>query len=199
MKKILLLVVLALAVPAASLASNVVDFSNKGKISGSSSGLMLSSTLTAVNGLNGGGLITGHLGSVQFTTGALLSGSLAMGGMFAAGGSLTITGNGTHGIPNGTLFTGTFSGPVTWTLITAANGTHNYDLMGTVTGELDGIAHVGAIVQLTASTGSHFFTGHPIDSSGNTALSPIPEPGSLSLLGTGVLALAGFLRRKGKI
>jgi hypothetical protein len=199
MKRILLLTVLSLAVPAASFANNVVDFSNRGTISGSSSGLTLSSTLVAVNGLNGGGLISGHLGDVKFTTGALISGSLAMGGMFAAGGSLTVTGNGTDGIPKGTLFTGTFSGPVTWTLLTAANGTHNYDLTGSVTGELEGKAHVGAIVQLTANTGRDFFTGHAIGSSGNTVLAPIPEPASLSLLGTGIIALAGLARRKRKI
>ena len=34
-----------------------------------------------------------------------------MGGTFAAGGSFVINGNGTNGIPNGAIFTGTFSGP----------------------------------------------------------------------------------------
>jgi hypothetical protein len=198
MKRILLLTVLIL-IPAASFADSVVDFSNRGRISGSTSGLTLNSTLIAVSGLNGGGLVTGDLGSVKFSTGALTSGSLAMGAMFAAGGSLTVEGNGTDGIPKGTLFTGTFSGPVTWTLITAANGTHNYDLTGAVSGELEGISHFGAVVQLTATTGRGFFTGHPIESSGNTVLSPIPEPGTLSLLGTGVIAFLGFLRRKQKI
>jgi hypothetical protein len=198
MKRILLLTVLIL-IPAASFASSVVDFSNRGTISGSTSGLTLNSTLIAVSGLNGGGLVTGDLGSVKFTTGALTSGSLAMGGTFAAGGSLTVEGNGTDGIPKGTLFTGTFSSPVAWTLITAANGTHNYDLTGAVSGELEGTSHFGAVVQLTATTGRGFFTGHPIESSGNTVLSPIPEPGSLSLLGTGVIAFLGFLGRKQKI
>jgi len=200
MKRIVLLALLALAVPAASFANTVVDFSNRGNISGSVSGLTMSnSELFSVTGLNGGGIITGNLGTVSFTTGALMSGSLGMGGMFAGGGSFTVTGNGHHGIPSGTLFTGTFSGPVSWTLVTLANGSHNYQLMGTVTGDLLGKPFDGAIEQLTDNTGTAFFTGHPIGSSGNTAVSPIPEPGSLSLLGTGVIALAGLFRRRQKI
>jgi hypothetical protein len=79
-------------------------------------------------------LLPGNLGTVTLTTGALISGTLQMGGTFAAGGSFTITGNGSDGLPNGTIFSGTFNAPVTWTLITLGNGTHNYTLTGTVIG-----------------------------------------------------------------
>src|SRR5207245_6922772 len=131
-KKILLLAVLALALPMAAFASSQIDFSNNGgTLSGSASGLSLGgSTLIGVKGLNGGGLITGsNLGSVSFSTGALASGSLTTGGTFAAGGSFTITGNGTNGVPNGVIFSGTFSGPVTWIMTPEANGTHSYELI----------------------------------------------------------------------
>ena len=199
MKKLLLLAVLALALPTAVFASSSVDFTNSGgTLSGSSSGLTLSgSTLIAVNGLNGGGLITGNdLGSVSFTTGALTSGSLQMGGTFAAGGTFTITGNGMNGVPSGTLFTGTFSGPVTWTLVTLANGTHNYTLTGSLSGWTGGGAStVGVTVQLTINTGKGFFNGSTTISSGDTSI-VVPEPGSLGLLGTGLLGLAGVVRRK---
>jgi hypothetical protein len=152
--------------------------------------------LAAVNGLNGGGLITGNLGTVTFSTGALASGSLQMGGTFAAGGSFTITGNGTNGIPNGTIFTGTFSGPVTWTLVTLANGTHNYTLTGVLTGTLgSGFSTNGVTVQLTINTGKGFFNGSTSISSGDTNI-VVPEPGTLGLLGTGLVGLAGLLRRK---
>ncbi|HSY92757.1 MAG TPA: hypothetical protein VK812_15385, partial [Candidatus Binatus sp.] len=136
MKRILMLVLLALALPMAAFANNSVDFTNSGgTLSGSSAGLSLTgSELIAVNGLNGLGLVTGNLGSLSFTTGALTSGSLQMGGTFAGGGSFIIDGNGTNGIPSGAIFTGSFSGPVTWTLITLANGTHDYTLSGSVTG-----------------------------------------------------------------
>jgi hypothetical protein len=201
MKKILLLAVLAVALPTAMFAGNSVDYTNSGgTLSGSSAGLSLSgSVLIAVNGLNGGGLLTGSdLGSVSFTTGALTSGSLQMGGTFAAGGSFSISGNGTNGVPDGTLFTGSFSGPVTWTMITLANGTHNYTLTGSVSGWTgSGLPTQGATVQLTINTGRGYFNGSTRISSGDSSSSVVvPEPGSLSLLGTGLLALAGLVRRK---
>jgi hypothetical protein len=198
-KKLLLLVVLALALPIAAFASSQVDFTNSGgTLSGSNSGLSLGgSTLIAVNGLNGGGLITGsNLGSVTFSTGALASGSLQMGGTFAAGGSFTITGNGSNGVPNGVIFSGTFSSPVTWTLVTLANGTHNYTLTGVLTGTLGGSFQTnGVTVQLTVNTGKGFFNGSTTISSGDTNV-VVPEPGTLSLLGTGLMGLAGVVRRK---
>ena len=197
MKKLIMLAVLALALPTAVFASSNIDYTNSGgTLSGSSSGLSLSgSALIAVNGNSG--LITGSdLGSVGFQTGALMNGSLQTGGTFAAGGSFTIMGNGSNGVPNGSLFTGTFSSPVTWSMVTLSNGTHNYTLTGSLSGTIgSGYSTVGATVQLTINTGKSFFNGCTRISSGDTNV-VVPEPGSLSLLGTGFIALGGAIRRK---
>jgi hypothetical protein len=188
-----------LALTKTATASSNVDFSNsRGTLSGTSAGMTLSgSKLIAVTGLNGGGTITGKLGSVSYSTGALMSGSLQAGGTFAAGGTFTVDGNGTNGIPNGLLFSGAFSGPVTWTLFTLQDGTHNYTLSGVVTGTMNGAPADGTTVQLTINTGTALFSGRTKISSGNTVItSAIPEPSSLVLFLTGGLSVLGTMRRK---
>jgi PEP-CTERM motif-containing protein len=200
MKRIALLAILALALPLAAFANSIDTTNSGGTLTGSTGGMSLSgSVLIAVNGLNGLGLVTGNnLGSVSFTTGALTGGTLHMGGTFAAGGAFTIIGNGSSGIPNATIFSGSFSGPVTWTLVTLANGTHNYTLTGAVSGTLGSSFHTdGVTLQLTINTGRGFFNGSTTISSGDTSMS-VPEPGTLGLLGTGLVGIAGAMHRKFK-
>src|ERR1700751_899984 len=160
MKKVLLLTALVLVLPFAAFAGSSVDFTNNGgPHPATNSGLTVTgSTLSAANGL-GGGLITGsNLGTVSFSTGMLTSGTLQIGGAFAAGCAFSISGNGTGGIPNGVIFNGSFTGPVTWTLITLVNGPHNYTLTGSLTGTwYAGGTINGATVQLTINTGRGFF------------------------------------------
>ncbi len=188
LKKIALLLILALALPLAAFASSSIDISNAGGVvSGNSSGL----TLTGSTLFKYGSIVGSNLGTVSFSTGAFTSGDAQAGGVLAAGGNFTITGNGTSGVPNGVIFSGTFS-TAKWDLTTLANGTHSYTLTG---GLVSPSGQVGATIQLTVNTGKGFFNGSADLSSGDTNLS-VPEPGTLSLLGIGLIGVAGVVRRK---
>jgi hypothetical protein len=172
-------------------ASSSIDISNAGgTITGSSAGL----SLTGSTLFKYGSAVGSNLGSVSFTTGAFTSGDAQMGGSLAPGGTFTITGNGTNGVPNGVIFSGTFTS-ATWVLTTLDNGTHVYTLEGAIA---DASGRVGGTAQLSVNVGKGFFSGTAGLSSGDTNLS-VPEPGTLGLLGTGLVGLAGVLRRKFRI
>jgi hypothetical protein len=189
MRRVLILAVLALALPLMAYADSSIGLTNKGgTITGNAAGLSLSGSILEIYG----SAVGSNLGTVTFMTGAFTSGDAMMGGKLAPGGTFTVMGNGTNGVPNGVIFSGTFTGDVEWKLTTLANGTHSYTLSGAIA---DASGKVGATSQLTGNSGKGFFNGTLSLESGDTSLT-VPEPGTLGLLGTGLVGIAGLMRRK---
>jgi hypothetical protein len=195
--------ILCCSVAAWANSSQIVFNNSGGKITLNGSSLSLTgSTLTSFSGL--GLNASGLLGSVSFSTASMAAGTINGGGMFASGGSFTIAGNGAGGLSSGVLFTGSFTGPVSWTVTFdpkgfGGKGAYLYTLTGNVSGTLwNGANANGAVVQFTFDVPK----GQPFSKSvrlnyGSTVVT-VPEPGTLGLLGTGLVGLAASLRRKFK-
>ncbi len=166
MRRVVLLAVLALALPTAALA-NIIDYSNSGSVALGTATITGSAasgqTLTLSSELIGIGATVGNFGTVTVTTGVLVGSN---GSFTFTGGSITIVDN-----TNNTLFAGTFTS-------------------GTVM-VVNGFTNVSYFVGGLAG-GFQITTGGVV--SGDTIVTP--EPGTLGLLGTGLVGLAGIVRRK---
>lgn len=197
-----LLIVAALACLPICAAANSVDYANsRGTLTAISGGTAISLTgsiLTTVTGGACAAICTGKVGTVAFTSGTLTSGSLAAGATFGAGGSISIVGNGKNGVPSGTLFQGTFTSG-TWTVTALPGGNNVFSFNGTIqgTGASSGAAF--------AIQGSKIVHGNPFAAggsgsvqwaSGDTTTGTVPEPGTLALMGGGILGMGGVFRRK---
>jgi hypothetical protein len=187
--------------------ANSNTFQNSGG-SLSTNGTYLSLSGSTLNAVTIGGLNTsGSLGAVSFTTGKLIGGSLAAGATFAAGGSFQITGNGSNGVPAGVLFNGTFVGPVTWKAIWNPTSDHQGDWTYELSGRISGALATGQ--KLTAnfvaytydvSHGGTFSSSVRFKNGMATSTTAVPEPGTMALLGSGLLGLGmlGFRKRSAR-
>jgi PEP-CTERM motif-containing protein len=197
MKRLALMFVVVALVPVAVWADTINLTNHFGTVTITNAGIISQgSQLSSFNGITAS---SGHaLGIVSFSTGALSSGSILTGGTFSSvGSSFVVTGIGNGGQPKGMIFSGSFVGPISWTIV----GTHGnfgvtYQLAGTVQGMLfNGHSITGKVTE-TIQT---FKNQMMVDHRGNVmlgSLTTVPEPGTLGLFGVGLVAIAGVFRRK---
>ena len=207
MKRVVLLAVLMLALPIMAFANSSLLFNNHGG-SVTYNGTNLAGNAILDTFTNSGGSVgcsSCTIGHVSYSTGAFISENLTSTTdtwTFAGGGTFKIASNGTMLLPSGTVFTGTFTGPVTFqgSFNPANGGNWTYTLTGNVAGNFSnnygGNAAPGGTVQFTFDVHGHVpFTAFVRGKNGYASLAT-PEPGTLGLLGTGLIGIGGLVRRK---
>jgi hypothetical protein len=218
MRRVVVLALLALALPIAASAGTIditnefggitiSDMSGTGGL-GTIGSTIISSFQSELTTFDGVTAISPHsLGYLSYATGVLTSGSISGGGTFSGTGSkFDVWGVGAwaHTLTGSTgknpiaLFIGSFVGPIDWTFVGTGPkaGELEYVLSGTITGTLYG----GRTVSGTTSEDVNSYAGQLSNGLGHISMGSsgltVPEPGTLGLLGTGLLGIAGVFRRK---
>lgn len=211
LQRILAAVVLALFVPlAAHAGSSIITIINTDGTPGTSAvGVMgpfslIGSEVSAIGQFAQAGCgappYTGCNSFLNFTTGAFItgSGSLMTGGAQWSGTGSTFTITGSWNSFSGTIFTGSFSGNITWVFNGCnKNNVCDYELTGPVSGTwANGVTVTGQTTQIFFKFHGKYNGGPGLVDTGGTTSIITPEPGTLGLMGMGLMGMGLMIRRK---
>jgi hypothetical protein len=171
-------------------ATTTIDFTNQfGTINLTDAGLVSKgSELQSYNGI--AAPPNRSLGSVNFSAGAFTGANILTGGTFSNVGSSfnLISGPANYGQPpKGNIFTGSFAGPVTWTLV-SQTGKHkykdNFTLSGTISGTLAGSAVTGTATENVTLYTNQWTQDHEVLIRTGSGQLIVPDPNKAALLAT---------------
>jgi hypothetical protein len=189
----------ALLLPIAAWADRLSLINEFGSVTLTNAGIISrGSELTGFNGITPPPRHS--LGSVSFSTGALIQGSILGGGVFSStGSSFVVIGSGKYGVPNGTIFSGSFIGPIAWVLVSHTGNNYVFDLLGSLQGMLYTGRSVTGVTAQTIYVNQNQWNHNQRGSIGlgrarfGPELRAGPESGTLGLFATGLIVIAGAI------